>query len=98
VPIAGGLDIHRKQITFDYLDTATGEVKRGQLAPADRKHVRVWLARVRRPGGDRPPRERAIPRANASQLQATPSDARRLSSLVKCPLSDTEPRPATSGR
>ena len=23
--IVGGLDIHRKQITFDYLDTATGQ-------------------------------------------------------------------------
>ena len=34
--IVGGLDIHRKQITFDYLDTATGEVQRGQVAPADR--------------------------------------------------------------
>jgi len=45
MPIVGGLDIHRKQITFDYLDTATGEVKRGQIAPADRKHVRAWLAR-----------------------------------------------------
>src|SRR5207247_5266695 len=43
--IVGGLDIHRKQITFDYLDTATGEVKRGQITPADRKHVRAWLAR-----------------------------------------------------
>jgi len=45
MPIVGGLDIHRKQITFDYLDTATGEVKRGQITPADRKHVRTWLAR-----------------------------------------------------
>ena len=43
----------------------------------------------------RPPRERANPRANAGRHQATPSYARRLSSLVKCPLSDTEPRPAT---
>ena len=33
MPIVGGLDIHRKQITFDYLDTATGEVRRGQVAP-----------------------------------------------------------------
>ncbi len=24
--IVGGLDIHRKQLTFDYLNTATGEV------------------------------------------------------------------------
>jgi transposase len=45
MPIVGGLDIHRKQITFDYLDTDTGEVKRGQIAPADRQHVRAWLAR-----------------------------------------------------
>ena len=26
MPIVGGLDIHRKQITFDYLDTVTGQV------------------------------------------------------------------------
>jgi transposase len=45
MPIVGGLDIHRKQVTFDYLDTATGEVKRGQVAPADRAHLRSWLAR-----------------------------------------------------
>ncbi len=41
MPIVGGLDIHRKQITFDYLDT-TGEVKRGQIVPADRAHLRSW--------------------------------------------------------
>jgi transposase len=45
LPIVGGLDIHRKQITFDYLDTTTGEVRRGQIAPADRQHLRAWLAR-----------------------------------------------------
>ena len=45
MPIVGGLDIHRKQLTFDYLDTVTGEVKRGQVVPADRAHLRVWLAR-----------------------------------------------------
>jgi len=50
MPIVGGLDIHRKQITFDYLDTATGEVQRGQIAPADRAHLAGWLAR-RFPGG-----------------------------------------------
>jgi transposase len=43
--IVGGLDIHRKQLTFDYLDTATGQVRRGQVAPADREHLRGWLAR-----------------------------------------------------
>ena len=40
MPIVGGLDIHRKQITFDYLDTATGEVRRGQIAPAGT--VSIW--------------------------------------------------------
>src|SRR6266536_740036 len=45
MPIVGGLDIHRKQLTFDYLDTVTGEVRRGQVAPADRVHLRAWLAR-----------------------------------------------------
>ena len=45
MPIAGGLDIHRRQITFDYLDTVTGQVCRGQIAPADREHVRAWLVR-----------------------------------------------------
>ncbi|MGB6457431.1 MAG: transposase, partial [Streptosporangiaceae bacterium] len=43
--IVGGLDIHRKQLTFDYLDTVTGEVQRGQVTPADRVHLRAWLAR-----------------------------------------------------
>ena len=33
MPIVGGLDIHRKQITFDYLDTVTGQVRRGQVSP-----------------------------------------------------------------
>ncbi len=34
MPIVGGLDIHRKQLTFDYPGTVTGEVKRGQVVPA----------------------------------------------------------------
>src|SRR6201989_2166442 len=45
MPIVGGLDIHRKQITFDYVDTVTGQVCRGQVSPADREHLRAWLAR-----------------------------------------------------
>src|SRR3989442_4378786 len=45
MPIVGGLDMHRKQITFDYLAAATGEVRRAQIAPADRTHLRAWLAR-----------------------------------------------------
>ena len=29
--IVAGFDVHRRQITFDALDTATGEVSRGQI-------------------------------------------------------------------
>ena len=30
MPIVGGLDIHRKQITFDYPGAGTGQVRRGR--------------------------------------------------------------------
>ncbi len=42
--IIGGLDLHRAQITFDHLDTETGEVRRGRIAPATRESLRAWLA------------------------------------------------------
>ena len=41
--IVGGLDIHRRQITFDYLDERTGQQRRGRIAPADRMLLRHWL-------------------------------------------------------
>lgn len=41
--IVGGLDVHRKQITFDYVQTETGESHRGEIRPADREHLRSWL-------------------------------------------------------
>jgi transposase len=50
--IVGGLDIHRKQLTFDYLDTVSGQVSRGQVAPADREHLRAWLGRFTGLGDD----------------------------------------------
>src|SRR3954449_10938851 len=40
-----GLDQHRAQITADWLDTETGEVKRARVAPADRVGVRRFLER-----------------------------------------------------
>jgi transposase len=43
--IVGAFDVHRRQLTFDYLDTVTGEVKRGRVVPADREHLRAWLSR-----------------------------------------------------
>jgi hypothetical protein len=41
--IVGGLDIHRRQITFDYLDERSGQCRRGRIAPADRQLLRRWL-------------------------------------------------------
>jgi transposase len=41
----GGFDVHRKQITFDYLDTDSGEVRRGKITPATRVQLRQWLER-----------------------------------------------------
>jgi transposase len=38
-------DQHREQIAFDALDTATGEVSRGGIRPADRLGFRRWLGR-----------------------------------------------------
>ena len=42
--IVGGFDVHRQQITFDYLDTETGQLCRGQVRPATRVVLRGWLA------------------------------------------------------
>ena len=43
--IVGGLDVHRAQITFDYVDTVTGEVQTGRIVPATRLVLRGWLSR-----------------------------------------------------
>jgi transposase len=45
VSVVGGIDIHRAQLTFDYVDLDSGEVVRGRIAPADRDRLRRWLAR-----------------------------------------------------
>lgn len=41
--IVGGFDLHRAQITFEYLDTESGELSRGQIRPATRAHLAAWL-------------------------------------------------------
>jgi transposase len=43
--IIGGFDLHRRQLTYDYLDVVTGQVDRGRVVPADRGHLRSLLAR-----------------------------------------------------
>ena len=67
-----GLDQHRAQITAEWLDTATGELSRKRIAPADRARVRAFAAQFRDqeleddltlgwigvPGGDREPGSR----------------------------------------
>ena len=45
--IVMGLDQHRAQVTAEWLDTETGEVSRGRVAPADRRSVRRFLERFR---------------------------------------------------
>ena len=42
--IIGALDVHRKQITYKWVDTETGEVQRGRVMPAVRQTVREFLA------------------------------------------------------
>jgi hypothetical protein len=37
------IDIHRSQVTFDWVDVDTGEGRRGKLAPANRETFRRWL-------------------------------------------------------
>src|SRR4051794_13313705 len=45
MPVVDGIDIHRAQLTFDYVDVDSGEVFRGRIAPADREQLRQWLRR-----------------------------------------------------
>src|SRR5258705_11987329 len=40
--MVGGFDVHRQQITFDYVDS-DGLVRWGQIRPATRKTLRSWL-------------------------------------------------------
>jgi transposase len=45
VTIVIGFDQHREHVAFDALETATGEVSRGRIRPADRLVFRRWLRR-----------------------------------------------------
>jgi transposase len=45
--IIGGLDVHRAQITFDWVDRDSGEAPRGRIAPATRAGLRAWLGELR---------------------------------------------------
>ncbi len=41
--IVGALDIHREQLTYDWVDQQTGENRRGRVVPANREGFRRWL-------------------------------------------------------
>ena len=49
-----GLDLHRQQITFDALETVSGEVWRGRVWQPDRERFRRWLCHdvARRANGE----------------------------------------------
>jgi hypothetical protein len=50
VAIAGGLDVHRRQITFDYVDAETGQLRLGPDRAGGSTAACAPLAAV----GDRP--------------------------------------------
>ncbi len=49
--MVGGFDIHRQQITFDYVDD-DGLMRWGRIRPATRKTLRAWLAEHCPEGGE----------------------------------------------
>jgi transposase len=49
--IIGGLDVHRRQITFDWVDRDSGEAYRGRIVPATRAGLRAWLGELPRVEG-----------------------------------------------
>jgi transposase len=51
VSIIGGLDVHRRQITYDWVDHDSGEARRGRIAPATRQVLRGWLGELPCPEG-----------------------------------------------
>jgi transposase len=45
------LDVHRRQVTFDWVDRDSGEARRGRIAPATRAGLRAWLGELPRGEG-----------------------------------------------
>ncbi|HVU62134.1 MAG TPA: IS110 family transposase [Mycobacteriales bacterium] len=43
--IVGGLDLHRQQVTFDWINTDSGEAGHGRICPVNRETFRRWLHR-----------------------------------------------------
>ena len=76
-----GLDLHRQQITFDALETESGEVWRGRVWQPDRERFRRWLSSRRRsvaPTGSRWRwRWRAAPAGATWSRRSSPPGSRR---------------------
>ena len=106
MPIVGGLDIHRKQITFDYLDTATrGGAARpdrpgrpgasGRVAGAAFHRPRTRTSRWRAaPGGGMSPRN--WPRPGSPRMSASRPTPPRCGAASGTPR-PTRPTPGTCG-
>lgn len=43
MPIICPLDVHRKQVTYEWVEMETGELKRGHIRPVTRTRFREWL-------------------------------------------------------
>jgi hypothetical protein len=87
--IVGAFDVHRRQLTFDYLDVVTGEVLRGRIAPADRVHFALegctgwrYVAEELAVAGIRPhlaePADTAALRGKKRHAKTDKADARHL--------------------
>jgi hypothetical protein len=79
VTIIGGLDIHRAQLTYEYVDVDTGEVSTGRVEPADRKRLRRRLERFAEVTDPRETGEDPQPKARTEQERDAPppSEERR---------------------
>jgi transposase len=82
----GGRDIHRRQITYDWIDIESGHARHGRIQPATRVELRAWLARLAgqqadfalkaRPAGGSSSRSWSVPGFRAHL--AEPADTRAL--------------------
>jgi hypothetical protein len=72
--MVGGLDVHRQQITFDYVDD-DGLVRSGQIRPATRKTLRGWLGE-HCPQGDAEFKTMQMTLCGLSPLRGSPTQIR----------------------
>jgi hypothetical protein len=76
--IVGGVDIHRKQLTYDYVEPQTGRWERGRIVPVDRQHLADWLTRFEGVDEMCRSRWRAAPDGGTLRRRCGPSASCRL--------------------